>query len=157
MLFQSWRLGSFLTSQRLPLLHQWLVKMKCGLSAKFALLFYNTLLQQTNSVEMKALCSKLAPAVDFSHRYSVILKRVANFPTENSFRLQTFQHKSGAVAVCIVFDLFGLPDHEGPGYKIPKNQCTPTRLSPAQTSPASIDSPLQDPRFAQVLSIPQVT
>ncbi|CAB3382645.1 Hypothetical predicted protein [Cloeon dipterum] len=134
---ESWRLGSFLTSTRLPLLHQWLVKMKSGLSAKFALLFYNTLLQQTTASDIKALCAKLTPAVDFAQR------------------LQSFQHKSGAAAVCIVFDNHGLPDHEGPGYKIPKLQSTPTRLSPSQVSPSANESQLIEHRFAQVFCIPQ--
>ncbi|KAF4521616.1 hypothetical protein B566_EDAN006658 [Ephemera danica] len=134
---ESWRLGSFLASPRQPPLHKWVASLKGGLSAKFALLFYNTLSQQTTQADMKALCAKLSPSIDYH------------------YKLQSFQHKVGALAVFLVFDMFGLSDHEGPGYKLPTS--SPTRLSPAQLSPAAIESPTSaDPRFAQVLCLPQI-
>jgi hypothetical protein len=70
-------------------------------------------------------------------------------------RIQSFQHRAGALAVFLVFDKFSLPDHEGPGYKL--QTMTPTKLSPMQISPASNESPTSaDPRFANILCLPQV-
>jgi len=55
---ETWKLG-FLKNTQLPALFQWHQKFKGAVLSKFSFLFHDKLASQTNTSEMKQICSKL--------------------------------------------------------------------------------------------------
>ncbi|XP_064652423.1 KICSTOR subunit 2-like isoform X2 [Lineus longissimus] len=83
-----------------PALYHWLNKFKGVLVSKFSLYFYDTLSKQAPQGEMKSVMAKAT--VDFISR------------------ITTFQKKSDAVNISLVFDVHGIEDlYNGPGYHHP--------------------------------------
>nr|CAD7573865.1 unnamed protein product [Timema californicum] len=103
---ESWKLGfgaTFLKTNQLPALFQWLLKLKAAFVSKFSLYFYSTLAQQTQ--DMKMFTNKLT--TDYYHK------------------IQSFQRRNDAVAVLLVFDAHELEDYAGPGYHHPDKVTEP--------------------------------
>ncbi|XP_041360889.1 KICSTOR complex protein C12orf66 homolog isoform X2 [Gigantopelta aegis] len=95
-------------SSTVPALYLWLLKFKGLLVSKFSLYFYDVLSKQSSSVEMKTLTAKASE--DF------VAKMI------------TFQKKSDATSVCLVFDTTGVRDKfTGPGYHHPDKFVEPPR------------------------------
>ncbi|KAF5287886.1 hypothetical protein FQR65_LT12160 [Abscondita terminalis] len=55
---ETWKLG-FLKNNSLPLLYQWMVKLKGAVLSKFSFYFHDRLAQQTTLNDMRQQCSKL--------------------------------------------------------------------------------------------------
>ncbi|RWS10771.1 hypothetical protein B4U79_12858 [Dinothrombium tinctorium] len=101
------RRGSFGIIQKATPLHQWLCKIKYHLLAKFSLYFYTILSKQTNNQEMKSLFSK--QSVDYC------------------YKITTFQRKSDASCIMIIFDTHNGEDYKGHGYRLPKSPIEPVK------------------------------
>lgn len=97
----------FLKPQQLPHLYQWLVKFKGFLVSKFTLYFHEILSKQTNQQEMKNFCSK-AP-VDLYHK------------------MGTFQRKTDAICIALVFGVHGCDTYKGHGYHHPDKVMEPPK------------------------------
>lgn len=91
--------AGFLKPVQLPHLYQWLVKFKGFLVSKFTLYFHEILSKQTTHQEMKNLCSKA--------------------PMDIYQKMVTFQRKSDALCVALVFDVRGCEGYKGHGYHHP--------------------------------------
>ncbi|GAB6028299.1 hypothetical protein CHUAL_014087 [Chamberlinius hualienensis] len=89
----------FLKQHQMPLLHQWLVKLKGCILAKFTIYFHEILSKQTSHQEMKNLSSKVS-----SDLYQKII---------------SFQKKADAVSVCFTYDAKRCPEHQTRGYHLP--------------------------------------
>ncbi|XP_050713043.1 KICSTOR subunit 2-like isoform X2 [Eriocheir sinensis] len=94
--------SSFLKSSPLPVLYQWLWQTKAAFVSKFSLYFHETLAAQSSPAEMKALISRQGQACDYVSK------------------IQSFQRKSDAVSVCLVFEAAGIEDYQGAGYHHPQ-------------------------------------
>ncbi|XP_071538385.1 KICSTOR subunit 2-like isoform X2 [Panulirus ornatus] len=93
--------SSFLKSSPLPALYQWFWQAKAAFVSKFSLYFHETLAAQSSSAEMKTLISRQGQACDY----------VA--------KIQSFQRRSDAVSVCLVFEAAGVENYQGAGYHHP--------------------------------------
>lgn len=94
--------SNFLKSSPLPALYQWLWQAKAAFVSKFSLYFHETLATQSSPAEMKALISRQGQACDYVSK------------------IQSFQRKSDAVSVCLVFEAAGVEDYRGAGYHHPQ-------------------------------------
>ncbi|MPC52360.1 UPF0536 protein C12orf66 [Portunus trituberculatus] len=94
--------SNFLKSSPLPALYQWLWQAKAAFVSKFSLYFHETLATQSSPAEMKALISRQGQACDYVSK------------------IQSFQRKSDAVSVCLVFEAAGIDDYRGAGYHHPQ-------------------------------------
>lgn len=113
----------FLKNTQLPLLYLWLVRFKGYLISKFTLYFHEILGKQTTVQDMKSLCSK-AP-IDFYQK------------------LVTFQRKSDASFIMLMFDARGCEGYKGHGYHHPDRAMeTPKGLG---TYPAVVSIPPDAP------------
>ena len=80
-----------------PHLYLWFQKLRSSLLSKFSLYFYSTLSKQTNSTEMKVLCSKLS--------------------LDQSARISSYQKRLDCQSVSILYDATDQPSYQGrPGY-----------------------------------------
>ena len=90
----SWLRG---VSSTEPHLYLWFQKLKSALLSKFSLYFYSTLSKQTNSSEMKVMCSKLS--------------------LDQSARICSFQKRLDCQSVSLLYDATGQTSYQGrPGY-----------------------------------------
>ena len=75
-----------------PQLYTWFQRLKSSLLSKFSLYFHSTLSGQTNTQEMRSLCSKLS--------------------TDQTARLSSFQKRLDAGSVSILYDANGQPGYQ---------------------------------------------
>ncbi|XP_074656671.1 KICSTOR subunit 2-like [Tubulanus polymorphus] len=91
-----------------PALYQWMMKLKSVLVAKFSLYFFEILSKQAPITEVKSVMSK--SSIDFHSK------------------LTTFQKKTDAFNVSLVFDVHGIEDlYHGSGYAHPSKYCDPPK------------------------------
>ena len=106
----SWLRG---VSSTEPHLYLWFQKLKSALLSKFSLYFYSTLSKQTNSTEMKVLCSKLS--------------------LDQSARICSFQKRLDCQSVSLLYDATGEASYQGrPGYHF-------TEKDPAVAAQSGLD------------------
>lgn len=101
--------SSFLKSSPLPSLYQWLWQAKAAFVSKFSLYFHETLAAQSSPSEMKALISRQGQACDYVSK------------------IQSFQRRSDAVSVCLVFEAAGVEHYRGAGYHHPEESVPPPK------------------------------
>ncbi|CAL4063392.1 unnamed protein product [Meganyctiphanes norvegica] len=99
--------SSFLKSSPLPSLYKWLCQVKEASVSKFSLYFHETLLAQSSPTEMKGL--------------------MARQTCDYVAKIQSFQRRSDAASVCLVFEAAGVDDYRGAGYHHPAEPAQPPK------------------------------
>lgn len=101
--------SNFLKSSPLPPLYQWLWQAKAAFVSKYSLYFHETLAAQSSPADMKGLISRQGQACDYVSK------------------IQSFQRRSDAASVCLVFEAAGVEDYQGAGYHHPQESLSPPK------------------------------